>query len=160
MNKNYYQILQIDVNASPEIVEKAYKTLVKKYHPDLQDETQKKVFQEILKEINEAYETLSNTQKRKEYNTYLNNTFVSRQAFDKLYAENQILKEKLSKLEAFYKNNQNSYYSVKTNIYPNYKYNIKKDHPKSLYDYLKFLFAFSVTILFFLLMIKLTFLKK
>lgn len=36
MDKNYYDILQINRNASPEIIEKAYKTLAKKYHPDLQ----------------------------------------------------------------------------------------------------------------------------
>ena len=41
MDKNYYKILEIDQDASEEIIEKAYKTLVKKYHPDLQDETQK-----------------------------------------------------------------------------------------------------------------------
>ena len=37
MEKNYYNILEVNKNASPEIIEKAYKTLVKKYHPDLQD---------------------------------------------------------------------------------------------------------------------------
>ena len=37
MEKNYYDILEVNKNASQEIIEKAYKTLVKKYHPDLQD---------------------------------------------------------------------------------------------------------------------------
>ena len=32
--KNYYEILEVDSKASPEVIEKAYKTLVKKYHPD------------------------------------------------------------------------------------------------------------------------------
>ena len=36
MEENYYDILEVSKNASPEIIEKAYKTLVKKYHPDLQ----------------------------------------------------------------------------------------------------------------------------
>ena len=35
--KNYYEILEVDSKASPEVIEKAYKTLVKKYHPDLQN---------------------------------------------------------------------------------------------------------------------------
>lgn len=41
MNKNYYKILEVDSSASPEVIEKAYKTLAKKYHPDLQEESQK-----------------------------------------------------------------------------------------------------------------------
>ena len=36
LSDNYYDILEINKNASSEIIEKAYKTLVKKYHPDLQ----------------------------------------------------------------------------------------------------------------------------
>lgn len=38
MEKNYYEILEVDKNASPEIIKKAYSTLAKKYHPDLQPE--------------------------------------------------------------------------------------------------------------------------
>ena len=65
MNKNYYDILQINRNASPEIIEKAYKTLAKKYHPDLQvDDFNKKISEDMLKQINEAYEILSNPEKR------------------------------------------------------------------------------------------------
>lgn len=71
MNKNYYDILQVNRNASPEIIEKAYKTLAKKYHPDLQSEENKKQSEEILKEINEAYETLSNIEKKQAYDASL-----------------------------------------------------------------------------------------
>ena len=43
--KNYYQILQVDEKASVEIIEKAYKVLVKRYHPDLQkNETFQQLF--------------------------------------------------------------------------------------------------------------------
>lgn len=71
MDKNYYDILQINRNASPEIIEKAYKTLAKKYHPDLQEEENKKQAEEILKEINEAYEVLSNVEKKQIYDQSL-----------------------------------------------------------------------------------------
>lgn len=71
MNKNYYDILQINKNASPQIIEKAYKTLAKMYHPDLQSEENKKNAEEILKEINEAYEILSNPEKKKIYDASL-----------------------------------------------------------------------------------------
>lgn len=70
MDKNYYDILQVNKNASPEIIEKAYKVLAKKYHPDLQTEENKKQSEEILKEINEAYEVLSNPEKKKEYDLF------------------------------------------------------------------------------------------
>lgn len=71
MEKNYYDILQINKNATPEILEKAYKTLVRMYHPDLQEGANKQEYEEKLKLINEAYETLSNEQKRKQYDLEL-----------------------------------------------------------------------------------------
>ncbi len=71
MNKNYYDILQVNRNASPEIIEKSYKVLAKKYHPDLQPEEHKKRAEDILKEINEAYEVLSNPSKKQDYDQSL-----------------------------------------------------------------------------------------
>ena len=55
--KNYYEILEVDKNASEEVIEKAYKTLAKKYHPDLQNNSN---CQDKMRQINEAYEILSN----------------------------------------------------------------------------------------------------
>ena len=70
--KNFYEILEINENASQEIVEKAYKVLVKKYHPDLQTDLEQKHQCEIkIKEINEAYETLSNNELRLAYDEKL-----------------------------------------------------------------------------------------
>lgn len=71
MKKNYYQILQVDQKASIEVIEKVYKTLAKKYHPDLQSKENKTNNEEILKDINEAYETLSNPDKRQAYDEML-----------------------------------------------------------------------------------------
>ena len=56
MNKNYYQILEVDTNASWEVMEKAYKTLVNKYHPDLQENSLKNDSEEQIKLNNEAHE--------------------------------------------------------------------------------------------------------
>ena len=39
--KNYYEILEVDKNASKEVIDKAYRTLVKKYHPDLKNSDEK-----------------------------------------------------------------------------------------------------------------------
>ena len=49
-----YEILQVSENASQEIIEKAYKVLAKKYHPDLQQEKDKKSAEDMMKKINEA----------------------------------------------------------------------------------------------------------
>lgn len=70
--KNYYEILEINEKASQEVIEKVYKVLVKKYHPDLQENAGEKVkYEEKIKEINEAYEVLSDEAKRKEYDAKL-----------------------------------------------------------------------------------------
>lgn len=71
MEDNYYDILQINKNASQEIIEKAYKVLVKKYHPDLQEDGLKQEYEEKLKLINEAYEVLADEEKRKQYDIEL-----------------------------------------------------------------------------------------
>ena len=69
--KTLYEILEVSENASPEIIEKAYKTLAKKYHPDLQEEANKSKAEAMMKKINEAYDVLGNEEKRKAYNAEL-----------------------------------------------------------------------------------------
>lgn len=65
MAKNYYETLGVDKNASADDIKKAYRTLVKKYHPDLHPGD--KAAAEKFKEINEANEVLSDEKKRKQY---------------------------------------------------------------------------------------------
>ena len=69
--KTLYEILEVSENASGEIIEKAYKTLAKKYHPDLQEEANKKQAEAMMKKINEAYEILGNEEKRNRYDAEL-----------------------------------------------------------------------------------------
>ena len=68
--KNYYEILEVSQNASSEVIEKAYKTLAKKYHPDANPDNIKEA-EEKFKEIGEAYETLSDLNKKLEYDNLL-----------------------------------------------------------------------------------------
>ena len=68
-----YDILEVSRKASKEVIEKAYKTLAKKYHPDLQTPENKEFAEKRMKEINEAYDILSDEQKRKEYDEKLEN---------------------------------------------------------------------------------------
>lgn len=65
MAKDYYKILGVDKNASSDDIKKAYRTLVKKYHPDLHPGDKEAA--EKFKEINEANEVLSDDKKRKQY---------------------------------------------------------------------------------------------
>ena len=65
--KDYYKILQVASDASPEVIQMAYKALAKKYHPDL-NPGQEEAMQEKMKDLNEAYEILSDKDKRWQYN--------------------------------------------------------------------------------------------
>ncbi|MEJ5328589.1 MAG: J domain-containing protein [Desulfobaccales bacterium] len=71
---DYYQILGVDRNASPEDIKKAYRKLAQKYHPD-KAKGNKKEAEERFKQISEAYAVLSNPEKRREYDTYGSQAF-------------------------------------------------------------------------------------
>ncbi len=68
MEDDYYKILNVERNASAADIQKAYRKLARKYHPDVNpdDKTAKKKFQEIQK----AYEVLNDTEKREMYDRY------------------------------------------------------------------------------------------
>ena len=94
--KNYYEILEVDKNASEEIIEKAYKTLAKRYHPDLQNGETKKEYEEKMKLINEAYDILSNDFKRKQYDEGLENETISMEEYKRVLQENNMLRQQLN----------------------------------------------------------------
>lgn len=65
MAKDYYKILGVTKTASEEEIKKAYRRLAHKYHPDKPGGDEKK-----FKEINEAYQILSNREKRSQYDRF------------------------------------------------------------------------------------------
>lgn len=69
--KNYYELLEVNPKASKEIIEKAYRVLVKKYHPDLYQGDEKLIAQKKVQELNEAYHVLSDNFLREQYDIEL-----------------------------------------------------------------------------------------
>lgn len=63
--KDYYNVLGVEKSASKDDIKKAFYKLAAKYHPDKKGGDESK-----FKEVNEAYQTLSDEKKRKEYDTY------------------------------------------------------------------------------------------
>lgn len=73
MAKNYYEILGVQKTATADELKSAYRKLAKKYHPDVYasaSDAEKKDAEAKFKEINHAYEVLSDEQKRAAYDTY------------------------------------------------------------------------------------------
>jgi len=67
-NKDYYKILGVSRNASEKEIKQAYRRLARKHHPDLNPGD--KSAEAKFKEINAAYEVLSNPEKRKKYDQF------------------------------------------------------------------------------------------
>ncbi|MCA9352604.1 molecular chaperone DnaJ [Patescibacteria group bacterium] len=65
MSKNYYKILGVEKNASDDEIKKAFRKIAHKYHPDKAGGDEKK-----FKEANEAYQVLSNKEKRAQYDRF------------------------------------------------------------------------------------------
>lgn len=64
--KDYYKILQVDPSAEQEVIKAAYNRLSRKYHPDV---NKGPAANERMKDINEAFETLGDPEKRKRYHS-------------------------------------------------------------------------------------------
>jgi len=68
--RDYYEVLGVPKNASEEEIKKSYRKLAMKHHPDRNQGSASKVSEEKFKEAKEAYEMLSNAQKRAAYDQH------------------------------------------------------------------------------------------
>ena len=100
--KNYYHILNIPSDAPQEAVKKAYIALAKRYHPDT-TELDIATASRLMSEINEAYEILGDTDKRKLYDnsisygsTYNDNVYVSPDNTQAYNLANTVLQKQLA----------------------------------------------------------------
>lgn len=177
MEKNYYEILEVDKNASPEIIKKAYSTLAKKYHPDLQSDGNKILAEEKIKLINEAYETLSDEQKRKQYDSTLQINAIPIEQYNTIVLENQELKNIINEMHKKYLRNRyfiadnntsysnvsdNNTYNNSNNNYYNEKNIINNKNYKNSYFFnkLKNLFSIILTIIIVYLLLKIPFIHN
>ena len=77
MHTDYYTILGVDKTASPEEIKKAFRVRAHTHHPDKGGDEKK------FKELNQAYQTLSNTEKRARYDRFGNSSNI----FDEFSAQ-------------------------------------------------------------------------
>ena len=66
--RDYYEVLGVDKSASEDEIKRAYKKMARKYHPDLNPDN--KEAEEKFKEVNEAYEVLSDSDKKARYDQF------------------------------------------------------------------------------------------
>ena len=107
--QNYYEILQVNKNASKEVIDKAYRVLAKQYHPDANVPEKKVWAEEMFKSLNTAYEVLSDEEKRKAYDLEIEEKTqtVNEEAFEQLEREKEQLKQQVEHLKYIQKEQAN-----------------------------------------------------
>ena len=114
--KNYYDELEVSQTASKEVIERVYKVLAKKYHPDTTKEANKQAAEEKFKIISEAYDVLSNDEKRKKYDLELekSNPTISYQDYMNVVQQRDNLNNSLRGLQNEFAQYKNSYNATAT----------------------------------------------
>lgn len=87
--KNYYELLEVNPKASKEIIEKAYKVLIKQCHPDAYIGEEKRFAEEKTVELNEAYHILTNDFLRSQYDLELQRESYNKQNMNQNRANNR-----------------------------------------------------------------------
>ena len=173
--KNYYEILEVNPKASEDIIKKVYKIKVKQNHPDLFQGEEKKKAEEKTKEITEAYDILSNKEKRQNYDLELKNneneekdkyikyeSIISSLKSENEYlknviiSKNNIINEFLGNESEPYKQSPNTYY--KQNEKNEHKINFHSNNSQNyfysiLYDLKQLILKLAIFIIIILLLL-------
>lgn len=112
--KNYYEILEVSENASSEVIEKAYKILAKKYHPDMWPRDKIFFAESKFKEITEAYEILSNENSRRDYDIKIGLNSTLDDKYNTLYSEHEKLKQEVDNMKI--QNKSDTYINKSQNV--------------------------------------------
>ncbi len=91
--ENYYEILEVDKNASLDTIKKIYKYKIKQNHPDLFTGKERQNAEKLTKKLNEAYEVLSDSNSRKIYDEQLSSNDLEK--------ENKMLKDEIELLNNY-----------------------------------------------------------
>ncbi|MFC2049960.1 J domain-containing protein [Chloroflexota bacterium] len=98
-NKDYYAILEISHNASAKEIKRAYRRLARRYHPDLHPGD--KFYEEMFKAVNEAYEVLSNPEKRQEYDRLQDELSSSREYYPPSQTDVQVGQVRKNRIDGY-----------------------------------------------------------
>lgn len=82
---DYYRVLQVRRDADVEVIERAYKALSLKYHPDVSTPGQRQAATRRMQLINEAYRTLKDPVRRRRYDATLPPEGMPRAAWDEFW---------------------------------------------------------------------------
>lgn len=124
---NLYEVLEVSEKASKEIIDKAYRTLAKKYHPDLQTPENKTQAENKMKMINEAYSVLSDDNQRSKYDEKLR---IQR---DEL--KRQEIQRQINEQQKMYNRQNNVQNDAQNNKQSNITYEVFKNEPKQSMNY-------------------------
>lgn len=131
----HYEILGVSKNASQEEIRNAYKKLIKQYHPDLY-QGDKNFAERKTKEINEAYDTLSDATKKYDYDISITPTYEATNTTNYSYTPPKYSSEynPYSSYNNYYKNRYSSKYNTNTRTQSNNNYYQKTDKREVIYD--------------------------
>ncbi len=82
---DYYRVLQVRRDAEPEVIERAYKALSLKYHPDVSTPSHRDAATRRMQLINEAYRVLRDPAARRRYDVTLPPEGMSKTAWDEFW---------------------------------------------------------------------------
>lgn len=120
IKRNYYKILSIDPSADEAEIKEAYKRLVKRWHPDLNDNSIES--RQMMKDINEAYEVLSNESLRAEYNRLVFGSAFAKQVQNNIPSYSEPTEQQKEKVRKNYENK----YKDAASYYKNFEKNIEE----------------------------------